>query len=121
MPNWQEMFVPTVSLLELFLRGSIMYLALFLLLRYILHRQAGGISITDMLLTVLIADAAQNAMSAEYRSLPEGLLLVGTLIFWNYALDWLSYRVPWLQHLTHPGPLELVHEAACCAETWSAS
>jgi hypothetical protein len=36
---WHDMFVPTHSLLEMFLRGTSMYLTIFLLLRFVLKRQ----------------------------------------------------------------------------------
>jgi uncharacterized membrane protein YcaP (DUF421 family) len=108
--DWTTFFVPKVSVLEIFLRGSAMYLALFLLLRLVLKRQAGNVGVTDLLVVVLIADAAQNAMSADYRSVPEGLVLVGTLIFWSYALDWLGCRIGWLRLLVHPPALVLVRD-----------
>src|SRR5690348_6338464 len=91
----QRMWVPSTSVLEILVRGSIMYLSIFLILRVILKRQSQGVSITDILLIVLIADASQNGMSAQYRSVTEGLLLVGTLVFWNFLLDWLAYKVSW--------------------------
>jgi uncharacterized membrane protein YcaP (DUF421 family) len=57
---------------------------------------------------VLIADAAQNAMAVEYRSLTEGAVLCGTLIGCNYLLDWLAYRFPMLQKVLEPAPLPVV-------------
>jgi uncharacterized membrane protein YcaP (DUF421 family) len=57
---------------------------------------------------VLIADAAQNAMGSEYRSVTEGVLLVLTIVGWDYALDWAEYRFPRLRSLTRPSPLLLV-------------
>lgn len=108
--DWAEAFIPSVSLLEIFLRGTLMYLVLFALLRLVLKRQAGTVGITDLLVLVLIADAAQNAMSANYTSITEGVLLVATIIFWSYALDWLGYRCPFLQRLVHPPPLPLVRD-----------
>jgi hypothetical protein len=36
---------------------------------------------------VLIADAAQNAMAGEYKSITEGALLVLTIVFWNVFID----------------------------------
>lgn len=85
-----------------------MYLAIFCLFRLVLKRQIGGVGITDLLVLVLIADAAQNAMAADYRSLPEGLLLCATLVFWNYTLDWLGFRFPKLEEFLHPHPLVLI-------------
>jgi uncharacterized membrane protein YcaP (DUF421 family) len=106
--NWEAVFIPETPLLEIFVRGSLVYLGLFLLLRVLLKRETGTLGITDMLLVVLIADAAQNGMAHDYRSVPEGLLLVTTIIFWSWALNWLGYRFPVFQRLIKPGKLLLV-------------
>jgi uncharacterized membrane protein YcaP (DUF421 family) len=62
--DWNSMFVPSLHLGEIFLRGTVVYLFLFALLR-VTRRQAGAIGISDLLVVVLIADAAQNAMASE--------------------------------------------------------
>ncbi|MDD1525729.1 DUF421 domain-containing protein [Bradyrhizobium sp. WBOS7] len=105
---WHEIFAPTHSLLEMLVRGTIMYFGIFILMRLILKRQTGGISIPDVLLVVLLADAAQNGMAGEYRSITEGLVLVATIIFWNLAIDWLGYHVPFVERLVRPPPLLLI-------------
>ena len=51
-------------------------------LRVALRRKSGAVAFTDLLVLVLIADAAQNAMAADYHSITAGLVLAGTLIFW---------------------------------------
>jgi uncharacterized membrane protein YcaP (DUF421 family) len=107
--DWHGMFVPTVSLLEIILRGSAVYLTILVLLR-LFRREAGTLGTTDLIVIVLVADAAQNAMSAEYHSVTEGLVLVATIFAWNYGLDWLGYRYPWAYRLLHPAPLLLVSE-----------
>lgn len=107
--SWYEMFVPSVSPLEIVLRGTIMYLAILLLLRVVLRRQSGNsVSTTDILVVVLLSDAAQNGMAGEYRSITEGIVLVAVIIFWSYVLDLLGYRFPWLERLLHPAPLLLI-------------
>lgn len=105
--DWNKAFIPTVNLLELFMRGSIIYLFLFFALR-MLRRQAGAIGVSDLLALVLIADAAQNAMSSDYLSVPEGLVLVSTILFWDWALDWLAFKVPALRPLLQAEPLALI-------------
>src|ERR1044071_6476088 len=92
--EWETLLIPSTPVLELMLRGSIMYFVLLAALRMLVRRHVGSMSLMDLLLMVLIADAAQNAMSNEYRSLTEGIILCGTLIAWNYLLDWLAYRYP---------------------------
>ena len=66
--------------------------------------------ITDLLLVVLLADAAQNGLTGEYHSITEGLILVATLIFWSYVLDWLGFHIPQLHRLVYPGSLLLVQD-----------
>ena len=53
--DWRALFVPTVPLLEAFVRGSLTYLALFVTMRFLLKRQTGVIGIADLLVIVLIA------------------------------------------------------------------
>jgi uncharacterized membrane protein YcaP (DUF421 family) len=108
--HWLEVFVPTHSLLEMFVRGSIMYLVIFGLLRFILKRQTGGLSTPDILLIVLLADAAQNGMADEYRSVTEGIVVVCTIIFWNFAIDWLEFRFPFMERILRPAPLLLIKD-----------
>lgn len=108
--QWEKMFVAEIPLLEIFLRGTIMYLAIYFLLRFVPKRQTGALGIADVLVLVLIADAAQNAMADDYHSLTEGLLLVSTIVFWSLALDWLGYHFPRLERIFHPSPLKIVQD-----------
>lgn len=108
--DWKSLFSFDVPVLEIILRGSVMYLSLFILLRVVLKRQAGSLGMTDLLLITLIADASQNAMAGQYMSLPAGIVLVSTIIFWSYMFDWLSYKFPWFNRLTEPPPLALVKD-----------
>lgn len=108
--DWASVFLPDTPVLEIVVRGSIMYLALFWMLRGILKRVAGSIGLADLLMVVVIADAAQNGMADDYTSIGDGLVLVATIIFWNYALDWLGYHFPRIQRFVHPPPLPLVKD-----------
>lgn len=108
--DWKGAFFPTVAIAEIILRGTLVYLSLFFILRLVLKRQSGAFAITDLLVIVLIADAAQNAMAKDYKSIPEGLILVSTIIFWSYFLDWLGYKFPAIQRFVHPPPLLLIKD-----------
>ena len=108
--DWHSAFVPTISIAEIILRGTIMYLGIFTILRFVLKREAGTIGMSDLLMMVLLADAAQNAMASEYKSVPEGLILVSTIIFWNFALDWLGYRFAGFRRFVHPPAILLVKD-----------
>ena len=106
--EWSELLIPTHSLAEIMIRGTVMYLALFLVLRFVMLRQSSTIGIADILVIVLIADAAQNGFAKEYKSVTEGLLLVLTIVFWDIFLNWLSYHFKIFERLLAPAPLILI-------------
>jgi uncharacterized membrane protein YcaP (DUF421 family) len=105
--DWRSMLVPTINPLEIFIRGSVVFLFIFGAMR-IFRRQAGTIGISDLLVVVLIADAAQNAMASDYKSISDGLVLIITILFWNYVLDWLPFRFPRFRPLLEPAPIPLI-------------
>ncbi len=84
-----------------------MYLVLFGLLR-LFRRQTGSLGPADLLVLLLIADAAQNGMAEGYKSITEGVLLVGTIMFWEYLLDWLGFRSKWMKQIIEHAPLLLI-------------
>jgi uncharacterized membrane protein YcaP (DUF421 family) len=108
--EWGELFTPYHSIAEMLVRGTLMYIALFLILRFLMKRQSGSIGIADILVIVIIADAAQNAFAKEYRSITEGVVLVGTIVFWDFVIDWASYRFPRVQRVLQRPPLPLVKD-----------
>ena len=108
--GWADLFIPAHSVAEMVVRGTLMYLALFLILRFVVHRQRSAIGISDVLVIVLIADAAQNAFAKEYRSITEGVVLVLTIILWNLCLDWLEYHWRPIAGLVRPPPVCLVRD-----------
>lgn len=104
-----------VDPLALVLRGTLLYWFLFLVFRFVLRRDIGALGIADVLLLVLVADASQNAMAGSYTSVPEGVLLVATLIGWNLLLDWAGFRWEWARRLAEPAPLLLVRNGRLIA------
>ena len=106
--DWSALFEITVSPWELIVRGSLIYWFLFLVFRFLLRRDVGSIGVADVLLVVLVADASQNAMTGGYTSVAEGAILVSTLVAWNYAIDWLAFRVRAIERFVEPPPLKLI-------------
>lgn len=103
-----ELVVPTHSILEMVLRGTVMYLSLVLVMRFVMRRRTGSISVADLLVLVVIADAAQNAFSKNYESMTEGVVLILTIVGWDVVLDRLGYKYRWFRKFLHSQPLLLV-------------
>ena len=110
MVDWESLFVPATPLLEIVIRGTVMYLVLYTLLRVVVKRETGTTSVADLLVIVLLADAAQNGMAGDYTSITEGVLLVAVIIAWSFTLDAIAYRWPKAARLIRPRPLLLVRD-----------
>jgi uncharacterized membrane protein YcaP (DUF421 family) len=76
------------------------------------HRDIGGLGVSDMLVLVVIADASQNAMAGQYKSLADGFTLIGTIIGWSYLLNFLSYRFAAVRRFAFPRPMCLIKDGA---------
>jgi len=103
-----DLFEIHVPVAELMLRGTLVYWLLFLIFRFILRRDVGAVGIADILLLVIVADAAQNAMSGGYDTFTEGAILVLTIVAWNWLLDFLSYRFTIVRRFASPQRLTLI-------------
>lgn len=108
--DWAEVLAFGISPLEILVRGTAMYWFLFLTFRFVVRRAVGSVGVADILILVIVADAAQNGMSGEYNSVADGMLLVATLIFWNVLLDRLSFHFPAFARFTQAPPLLLVKD-----------
>lgn len=108
--SWHAIFAVHVAPLELIIRGTLIYWFLFLVFRFIMRRDIGSMAVSDILLLVIIADAAQNAMAAEYRSVTEGLILISTILGWNFLLDWAGWRFEWMRRFAQAPRLLLVSD-----------
>jgi uncharacterized membrane protein YcaP (DUF421 family) len=105
--DWQSVFVPQESLLEIIIRGTIMFFAMYTLLR-VFRRQAGAVGIADLLVIVVIADAAQNGMAGDSKSVTEAVLLITTIVLWDWIFDWLGFRSEFFSRILEPQGLVLV-------------
>jgi uncharacterized membrane protein YcaP (DUF421 family) len=107
--DWEGMFGLSVPVMEIVVRGSAVYWFLFVLFRFAVRREMGSVGVADLLVLVIIADAAQNAMAGEYKSITDGFILIATIVFWNLLLDWASYRFPKIGRFAEPRPLHLIN------------
>lgn len=105
-----SVFAFTVSPLEMVLRGTLMYWFLFVVFRFILRRDVGSLGISDFLFVVILGDAAQNGMIGSATSATDGMVLIGTLVFWSYTLDFMSFRFAVVERFTAAPRLCLVRD-----------
>jgi uncharacterized membrane protein YcaP (DUF421 family) len=75
------------TLAGIIVRSAAVYVALFLMLRIAGKRELGQMSIFDLVVVLVIANAVQNAMVGPDTSLTGGLVAAATLIVVNWAVN----------------------------------
>src|SRR5262249_18996199 len=104
----RAMWTLSVPWWELVLRGSVVFLALFAMLRLIGRRQVGQLTPFDLLLLLIISNAVQNAMVGSDSSLLGGLIVATVLVAWNYLFGLLSVRSRRIERVLEGSPELLV-------------
>jgi uncharacterized membrane protein YcaP (DUF421 family) len=105
---WNSIIQPDINLGETILRGTIMYFAVFIIMRSTLRRTAGELSMLDFIFVLLVAGGAADAMVGGADSIGNGIVLILTIVAWNYALNTLSWYIPALERFTTPPPIQIV-------------
>jgi len=116
MDKLAEIFALQAGFAEMFIRGTTMYWVLYALLRIAGRRDIGSLGVADLLVLVLVADAAGNAMSGDSYSMGDGVIVVATIVGWSYLLDRMVYRVPLLRRVLEPQRVLLVKDGRVLAE-----
>jgi uncharacterized membrane protein YcaP (DUF421 family) len=110
--DWGSLFEFSVAPLELIVRGTLIYWFVFILMRVGGRRDFGNVGMANILLLVMIADAAQNGMAGDYKTVVEGMVLIATLVFWSMAVDRLCYKVPAVRDFLEPDRICLIKDGA---------
>jgi uncharacterized membrane protein YcaP (DUF421 family) len=90
------------------LRTAAVYLAILLGLRLAGKREIGQMTVFDLVVLLLIANAVQNAMVGPDTSLTGGILAAAVLLALNAIVAWLRLRWPRLRRLVEGSPTLLV-------------
>lgn len=107
---WNDIIRPDLDIGESVLRGTILYLAVFIIMRITLRRTAGELSMLDFIFVLLVANAAASAMTGGSTSVANGIILVVTIVAWNYLINTATWYFPVLERWTAPPPIQLVRD-----------
>jgi uncharacterized membrane protein YcaP (DUF421 family) len=110
MVNWSAVFTPDTPLLELVLRGTVLFFALLVLTRVVGQRESGGLGMSDLIVAVLLGATLGDAMTGGGTSVVDGLVPVATVMLWSVAVDAIAYRWPPLTRILKGKPRPLISD-----------
>ncbi len=95
---------------DIVVRSAVVYLAVFAGLRVMGKRELGQMTVFDLVVILLIANAVQNAMVGPDTSLLGGILAAFVLLVLNWTLAALRLRSEFWGRLVEGTPTVLIQE-----------
>ncbi len=105
-----DMFEMTLPLWQLPLRAALVYVAVLTMIRLSGKRTIGEFSPFDVVVLLLIAEAAQGSLTGNDTSLQGGLLVMAVLIALNYVVAYVSTRSRRMERILQGGPVVLIRD-----------
>ena len=106
------MFTPTVAIGELVLRGVIVYLFVFLLLRLLGKKHVGEMAPFDLVILLILSESVQNALVADDKSVTGGLVAAGTLFGISQLMNYVTWKSKSAERMLDGSPRILIRNGS---------
>lgn len=103
-----SLFTLTHSIEDAFIRATLVYLVLLLVVRFLPKRNIGSVAPHDILILVVIGGLATNGVMGEGTTVLDFLLMTAFIVLWAVVMDWLDYRFAALRWLFRDGKTLLI-------------
>lgn len=98
------------GVIEMMIRGTVIYWTILVLMRVAGRREIGSMGTADLLVVVLVADAAGDALTGGSPSVTDGMVVVATIVGWSVLLDRAAYYSPLVYRLLEPDRVCVVRD-----------
>ena len=103
------MFNFTIAPWEIVVRSVLIYAALLFALRIFGKREVGQMTLYDLVLILLVANAVQPAMTGPDNSLAGGIVIIAALVLLNFLIGRLD-RFGFFHRLLEPEPTIVIRD-----------
>jgi uncharacterized membrane protein YcaP (DUF421 family) len=103
-----SMWIPEVGVFELIVRGVLVYLVLFVLLRFIGKKHVGELSPFDLVVLLIISETVDGSLIGDDHSLTGGLISAATLVVVVQLVGYFTWRFRKLEKVVDGIPQILV-------------
>ena len=98
-----------VPVWEIIARGSLVYVAVAVVLRLVPKRQIGNIAPNDMIALVIVGTLAADAIMGDIKALPDIILMIVVILLWDYLSNLAEYHFPRYRGVAQDSPTLLIH------------
>ena len=96
--------------MDVFLRATVIFVALYLLVRLMGKRELGQMTPFELIVLVVIGDLIQQGVTQNDFSITGAAIAISTFAFWALAMSWLSYLSPWAERLFEGQPRVIIRD-----------
>lgn len=98
--------------MDIVLRASATFAALYLLLRLLGKREIGQLTPFELVVIVVMGDLVQQGVTHNDFSLTGSILAIATFAFWALVMSWATYLSPRLEVLLDGRPQVIIRDGA---------
>ena len=102
------MLVPDIGIGELVLRATLVYFALFILIRFVGKKHVGQMTPFDLVILLIISETVDASLIGNDKSLTGGLISAATLVVIVQAMGFLSWQWKAVERCAEGHPKVLV-------------
>ena len=96
--------------MDIVLRATVIFMALYLLVRLMGKRELGQMTPFELIVLVVIGDLIQQGVTQNDFSLTGAVIAVSTIAFWALVFSWLSYLSPAAERLLEGEPRVIIRD-----------
>jgi uncharacterized membrane protein YcaP (DUF421 family) len=96
--------------MDIVLRATVIFIALYLLVRLMGKRELGQMTPFELIVLVVIGDLIQQGVTQNDFSLTGAIIAISTIAFLALVMSWASYLWPWAEHLLEGEPRVVVRD-----------
>jgi len=96
--------------MDIVLRATATFAALYLLLRLLGKREIGQLTPFELVVIVVMGDLVQQGVTHNDFSLTGSLLAIATFAFWALVMSWATYLSPRLETLLDGRPQVIIRD-----------
>lgn len=96
--------------MDIVLRATVIFIALYLLVRLMGKRELGQMTPFELIVLIVIGDLIQQGVTQNDFSLTGAILAISTIAFLALAMSWLTYLSPRAEKLLEGEPRVVVRD-----------
>ena len=96
--------------MDIVLRATIIFIALYLLVRLMGKRELGQMTPFELIVLVVIGDLIQQGVTQNDFSLTVAVIAISTIAFWALVMSWASYLWPRAERILEGEPRVIVRD-----------